>query len=439
MPFGLLGSVIPQVNRNEVFYTSTSPNLTVGKVSISNKNYNPVKIRLGITEDDTNIEYLEYNRFVNYGETFETELIHIGINQKLVARTSNSNVNFLFYGETINDSTNPVKSGLLSSVVSTGTQKQELYTAPASSNVTLTLSVCNLDSQPAKARIGISNSGLNQFDSSEYLEYDVEIGPNQTYTRTEVKLSAGQTLVCSSSDDSNINFVCHGILSYATQSSDDLFVPANAIINGTLGIGTVFAREKLDIIGNALISQNLNVANGVFVGSGLTVSGNLNVQSGINVTGIITGNLSPSNLNQSLLNLESLPSIDGSALTGVVATGTGVVIQDNGINVGTASTINFGDNIKVEFLSGISSVTTSDNVNIVHSFTAAAGKFSVAGATGNTEIDGSVGINSSLGVSGNINALNNKVINVGSATSSTDATNKSYVDTRSIAMSIALS
>jgi len=439
MPFGLLGSIIPQVNRNEVFYTSTSPNLTVGKVSISNKNYNPVKIRLGITEDNTNIEYLEYNRFVNYGETFETELIYVGINQRLVSRSSDPNVNFLFYGETIDDSTNPVKSGLLSSVISTGTQKQQLYTAPSNSKVTLTLSVCNLDSQPAKARIGISNSGVDQFDSSEYLEYDVEIGPNQTYTRTEVKLSAGQTLVCSSSDDSNINFVCHGVLSYASQSSGELFVDGNAIIDGTLGIGTVFAREKLDVIGNAIISQNLNVQNGVSIGSGLTVSGNLNVQSGLTVTGIITGNLNPSNLNQSLLNLGTLPSINGSALTGIIAQGSGVVIQDNGVNVGTASTINFGDNIEATFFAGITSVTTSDNVNIVHSLTAAAGKFSVAGATGNTEIDGSVGINSTLAVSGNINALNNKVINVGSATSSTDATNKSYVDTRSIAMSIALS
>lgn len=439
MAFGLLGSIIPQTNRNEVFYTSPLSSLTIGKVSISNKNYNPVKIRLGITQDDVNIEYLAYNRFINYGETFETEQIYLGNGQKLVARSSDSNINFLFYGETIDESPNPVKSGMLNSILSTNLQKKLLYTAPTDSNVILTLSVCNLDSQPAKARIGISNGNLNAFDSSEYLEYDVEIGPNQTYTRTEIKLDQNQSLICSSSEDSNINFVCHGRLFYEAQSSDDLLVPGNARVNGTLGIGTVFAREKIDVVGNGLISGNLNVDGRVYVGSGLTVARTITAQSGLVVTGIVTGNINPSNLNQSLLNLGVLPSIDGSALTGVVATGSGVVVQDSGVNVGTAITINFGDNLEATFVGGISTITTTDNVNIVNSFSAAAGKFSVAGATGNTQVTGTLGISSTLSVSGNINALNNKVINVGSATSSTDATNKSYVDTRSIAMSIALS
>ena len=237
MAFGLLGSIIPQINRNEVFYTSEISNVAFGKVSISNKNYNPAKIRLGITEDDINIEYLEYNRFINYGETFESETIYVGNGQKLVARSNDSNVNFLFYGETVNEGGNPNISGLLSSVVSTNTQKKVLYTAPANSNVLVTLSVCNLGSIPSKARIGLSNAGLNSFDSTEYLEYDVEIGPNQTYTRTDIKLNQNQTIICSSSEDSNINFVCHGRYFYGSLSND-LNVTGDARINGNLGIGT---------------------------------------------------------------------------------------------------------------------------------------------------------------------------------------------------------
>jgi hypothetical protein len=444
MAFGLLGSIIPQVNRNEVVYTSLSSDLVIGKVSISSKNYNPVKIRLGITQDGVNIEYLEYNRFINYGETFETELVHLGNGQKLIARSSDADVNFLFYGQTIDDSPNNNKSGLLGSIISTDTQKQTLYTAPPHSDVNLTLSVCNLDSQPGKARIGISNYGLNAFDSSEYLEYDVEIGPNQTYTRIDIKLSNSQSLICSSSKNSNINFVCHGRFVYDEQLSgapvfDQLTVEGNTLVEGTLGLGTAFARERLDVIGNTLISGQLNVGGQLNANSGLNVSRGLVAQSGLTVTGIITGNLNPSNLNQSLINLGTLPAINGSALTGVIATGVGVAIQDNGINVGTASTINFGENIKAEFFGGISTVTTSDDVNVVNSFSAASGKFFVNGPTGSTQITGTLGISSSLTVSGNINALNNKVINVGSATSSTDATNKNYVDTRSIAMSIALS
>ena len=416
MAFGLLGSIVPQINKNEFLYQSPVNNLAIGKVSISSKNYNPVKIRLGITSDNINVEYLEYNKFINYGETFETENIYVGNGQRLVVRSTDPNVNFLFYGETLDESSNPVKSGLLNAVTSTDNQKKQLYTIPANASATITLSVCNLDSQPAKARIGLSNFDLNSFDSSEYLEYDVEIGPNQTYTRTDIKLSSNQTLICSSSMDSNLSFVCHGRLLYAAVTSNDLVVPGDLRVDGRIGIGTLFARQKLDVIGNALIS------------------------GGLNVSGTITGNLNSSNVNQALINLGALPSIDGSALTGITATSsTGIIIRENGTNIGVATAINFSDNLLATFSTGVAQVRITDDVNILRNFTVANDRFSVDGVTGNSEVAGTLGISSTLSVSGNINALNNKVINVGAATSGFDATNKRYVDTRSIAMSIALS
>ena len=52
---------------------------------------------------------------------------------------------------------------------------------------------------------------------------------------------------------------------------------------------------------------------------------------------------------------------DGSGLTGVVASGTGVVIQDDGSNIGTAGTINFaGTNVSSSLSSGTATVTVSD-------------------------------------------------------------------------------
>ena len=49
---------------------------------------------------------------------------------------------------------------------------------------------------------------------------------------------------------------------------------------------------------------------------------------------------------------------DGSGLTGIVAEGSGVVIQDDGVNVGTALTINFGDYLAVSSVTaGIVTVT----------------------------------------------------------------------------------
>ena len=43
---------------------------------------------------------------------------------------------------------------------------------------------------------------------------------------------------------------------------------------------------------------------------------------------------------------------DGSGLVGVIASGTGVIIKNSGSTVGTAGTINFGDNLSVSALSG---------------------------------------------------------------------------------------
>ena len=50
---------------------------------------------------------------------------------------------------------------------------------------------------------------------------------------------------------------------------------------------------------------------------------------------------------------------DGSSLTGIVATGSGVVIRSNGSTVGTASTIDFSTNLSVTFGSGIATVSVN--------------------------------------------------------------------------------
>jgi hypothetical protein len=50
---------------------------------------------------------------------------------------------------------------------------------------------------------------------------------------------------------------------------------------------------------------------------------------------------------------------DGSGLTGVVATGSGVVIQDDGSPVGTAATINFGTNITASIAGGVATINAT--------------------------------------------------------------------------------
>jgi hypothetical protein len=84
----------------------------------------------------------------------------------------------------------------------------------------------------------------------------------------------------------------------------------------------------------------------------------------VNTTGIITAS-SFSGSGSGLTNLPAgqltgaLPAIDGSALLNVTASGTGVVVEDNQVNVGSATTIDFGTGLDVTFSAGIATITAS--------------------------------------------------------------------------------
>ena len=54
---------------------------------------------------------------------------------------------------------------------------------------------------------------------------------------------------------------------------------------------------------------------------------------------------------------------DGSGLTGVTASGTGIIIKDGGSLVGTAGTINFGDSLSVSAISGAAVTVTGTTPN----------------------------------------------------------------------------
>ena len=93
--------------------------------------------------------------------------------------------------------------------------------------------------------------------------------------------------------------------------------------------------------------------------------------SGASLTSIPAGQLTGTVADARLTTVSSsklsgaLPALDGSALTGVTATGSGVVIKHDDSVVGTAATINFGTNLDVSALSaGIVTVTASGSSGI---------------------------------------------------------------------------
>ena len=90
-------------------------------------------------------------------------------------------------------------------------------------------------------------------------------------------------------------------------------------------------------------------------------SGNVGIKTtiiteAVTVAGIVSATSFYGTLNAEQLT-GALPAINGSALTGVVGSGSGVIVENNATPVGTAGTINFGSNINVSFASGIATVS----------------------------------------------------------------------------------
>ena len=96
-------------------------------------------------------------------------------------------------------------------------------------------------------------------------------------------------------------------------------------------------------------------------------SGNVGIKTtviteALTVSGIVSATSFYGTLNAGQLT-GSLPAINGSALIGVVGSGSGVIIQGNGTPVGTAGTINFASNLNVTFASGIATVSGASSVS----------------------------------------------------------------------------
>ena len=122
------------------------------------------------------------------------------------------------------------------------------------------------------------------------------------------------------------------------------------------------------------LGGNLDLFNKFITGTG-----------GMSITGVVTAT-SFSGSASGLTNLPSgqltgaLPALDGSALTGIVASGSGVVIKNSGSTVGTAGTIDFGNNLSVSAISagivtitgsagggsGISTISGVVNLSLIH-------------------------------------------------------------------------
>ena len=85
--------------------------------------------------------------------------------------------------------------------------------------------------------------------------------------------------------------------------------------------------------------------------------GDMNITGDISVSGVITANSFSGTVPSSSLS-GALPAIDGSALTNVTGTGSGIGVSNSGSSVGTAQTVNFGSGLSITTVNaGFATVT----------------------------------------------------------------------------------
>jgi hypothetical protein len=121
----------------------------------------------------------------------------------------------------------------------------------------------------------------------------------------------------------------------------------------TLSVGVVTAITAGSGIDVSSASGNVTVTN-----TGVAVTANIKADT-VTVSGVLTATSFSGTVPSSSLS-GALPALDGSALTGVIGSGSGIVVKHDGSTVGTAGTINFSTNLDVTAIhSGIVTVTAS--------------------------------------------------------------------------------
>ena len=172
---------------------------------------------------------------------------------------------------------------------------------------------------------------------------------------------------------------------YITESVDDNAEYNLVMLNGTGQGGNAYRVTMVDNGGitfnpfqNRLTLNNVTANQFGFFGNGTNITGiptAIIAGTGISIgssTGLVTISATGSGISTTeTLTTGGINALgvvtatqfvgDGSGLTGIVASGSGVVIQDEGSNIGTAGTINFtGTNVSSSLSNGTATVAVSD-------------------------------------------------------------------------------
>ena len=390
--FGYLAGVIPSIpKRNTALYTAQPSELAEGTVIVTHKNPYPTKIRI-LVVDQTDYDpqsggelppvpqistksFCYFNIFVGEGQTFETQTLYVSDNQSILVWSDRPNTNFVFQGSVL---TLPeTGSGLIASkVVDKEGYQEKLFTNGSDDQKTVTIFACNKGADVARIRMGVATAGRPY----PYIE-------STEYYDFNIKLSPGQTYARTDvrvgenkelivrSDSLDVNWVALGTSNFEATSQVSLALPGNLSVGGTATFQ-----------GESSFTDDITI-------NSPEVDYNLSVIRGYNVSD------------------DNTWFIDS--------------------NSGGAS---FGD----VNLSG--NITSTGGITINDSNGYAV--FTVDPVTGNVNVGGALSagtFNYEISIDGDLDLLNNRVINMAEPQAASDAATRRYVDNYAIIYAVALS
>ena len=292
----------------------------------------------------------------------------------------------------------------------------EFFTAQEDSLVTVHATNQNSDSTVGMS-VGLSSGGIAQFQESDYLVFGLRLAPLQDVQIDNLALAKGQSLIVRGSKP-NLTFVAHSVPQDPGPSGIGTNINVNTSGNitataffgdgsGITGVTAVGSGIEVSDSGSSIgvaatvnFAQNLTVspisagvvtitaadtvsiaqtanslATGVVVASAITANNATSAETAVSADTAISAQTALSATTASFASqLDAAATItsnnditaprfigDGSQLTNIVASGSGVIIQDSGSAVGTAGTVNFNAGLDVSPVSaGIVTVTINE-------------------------------------------------------------------------------
>ena len=307
--FGYLASITPSANSKTILHTADPGKLVEGKLTITHKNPFPTRVRVGVGVGDvTNFDpssFIIYDYIIAEGESYETDSIYYANNQNLVVESDKDNTSFIIQGQMLDDPT--AQSGFVNSIKTLSNTDDDLvlYTVPSGEEANVNIFVTNQGSDPAKIRLGVSTENQITLGASEYLEYNFDINPRQTYQRTDIKVRGDQSVVVWSNDP-GVAFAAYAKFNYSIITTD-------LSLAGSLTVGTT-----VDIGSNITVGGNSDVT------GKLTVSGGSDITGTTDVRGSVIGYDDTSTQKFSLSSQTGLISTQGSisSVGGISTSGT---------------------------------------------------------------------------------------------------------------------